>query len=348
MATTTPSTAPEVEEPAARMVQLLNAHVVAQALYVTAQLGLADLIAAGTTSVDELASATGADGPSLGRLLRMLVGEGVLREGADGQFALTPLGDTLRSDSPDSVRERALYLAAPEVWSAWGAFGHSILTGAAAFEHLHGTPFYTHMAQHPQVGAHFNGWMTRSSELDNAAVVAAYDFSPFRTVVDVGGGQGATLAAILQAYPGPRGVLLDLPAVVAHAAPLRAAEMVERSEVIGGDMVEAVPPGGDAYVIKMVFTGEPDERAVQVLRNCVAALAPDGRILVVDIVYPSGDEPSAARAMDLLMLTLFGRGRIRSEAEFRALFAEAGLRLTNIIPTGSITNPMSILEAVPT
>jgi len=347
MAATTPSAASQIQEPAARMVQLLNAHVLAQALYVAAQLGVADLIAGGTTSVTALATATGADGASLHRLLRMLAGEGVLREVGDGEFALTSLGDTLRSDSPDSVRDRALYLAAPEVWAAWGAFRHSILTGEAAFEQLHGTPFYAYMTQHPQVSAHFNGWMTRSSELDNAAVVAAYDFSAFGTVVDVGGGQGATLAAILQAYPALRGVLFDLPAVVAHAAPLRTAGVAARCTIVGGDMVEAVPPGGDAYVIKMVFTGEPDERAVRVLRNCRAALAPGGRILVVDIVYPSGTEPSGARVMDLLMLTLCGRGRIRTEAEFGALFAEAGLRLTGVLPTSSLTNPMSILEGVP-
>ena len=337
---------PRPQQPAARMVQMLNAQILAQALYVAAQLGVADLLAGGRRSADELAGATGTHGPSLHRLLRMLAGEGVFREEREGEFALTPLGGTLRTDSPDSVRDRALYLAAPEVWAAWGEMRHSIVTGEAAFERLHGAPFYAYMAGHPQVGAHFNRWMTRSSELDNAAVVASYDFSPFRTVVDVGGGQGATLAAILRAYPSARGVLLDLPAVVEQAAPLRDPELAGRCEIIGGDMVRAVPPGGDAYVIKMVFTGEHDDRSVAVLGNCVEAMAEGGRIVVVDIVMPSGDEPHPARAMDLLMLTLF-RGRIRTEAEFRALFAAAGVNLTRVIPTGSISNPMSILEGVP-
>jgi hypothetical protein len=264
-----------------------------------------------------------------------------------GEFALTPLGETLRSDSPDSVLDRALYLGAPEVWAAWGDFRHSVMSGGSAFEHVHGAPFYAHMAGHPQVGTHFNRWMTRSSQIDNAAVVAGYDFSPFRTVVDVGGGQGATLAAILRAYSSLRGILLDLPQVVEHAAPLRAPDVAERCEIVGGDMVQAVPSDGDAYVIKMVFTGEPDERAVAVLRNCAGAMAAGGRILVVDIVLPSGDEPSPSRAFDLLMLTLFGRGRLRTEAEFRALFAAGGLELTRVIPTESAINPMSILEGVP-
>jgi hypothetical protein len=165
-------------------------------------------------------------------------------------------------------------------------------------------------------------------------------------VVDVGGGQGASLAAILRAYPSLRGILFDLPAVVAHPAPLSEPDLAGRYEIVGGDMIEFVPAGGDAYVIKMVFTGEPDERAVAVLRNCVAAIADGGRIVVVDIVMPSGDEPHPARAMDLLMLTLFG-GRIRTEAEFRALFTAAGATLTRVTPTSSVSNPMSILEGVP-
>jgi hypothetical protein len=328
------------------MVQMLNAPILAQALYVAAQLGVADLLASGAKGVDELAGATGADAPSLHRLLRMLAGEGVVREGRDRRFALTPLGETLRSDGPSSVRDRALYLAAPEVWAAWGEMRQSVMTGDAAFERLHGAPFYQHMTRHPQVGAPFNRWMTRSSELDNAAVVASYDFSPLRTLVDVGGGQGATLAAILRAHPSLKGILFDLPAVVEHAAPLREPGLAGRGEIVGGDMTDAVPAGGDAYLIKMVFTGESDERAAAVLRNCVAAMADGGRVLVVDIVMPAGDEPHPARAMDLLMLTLF-RGRIRTEAEFRALFAAAGVTLMRVIPTDSVSNPMSILEGVP-
>lgn len=343
----TPSDPRPTRPPAARMVNMLSAHVLAQSLYVAAQLGLADLLASGAHRVADLASATGADAPSLQRLLRMLAGEGVFQEVRAGEFALTPLGETLRSDSPDSVLDRALYLGAPEVWAAWGDLRHSVMTGGSAYEHVHGVAFYAHMAGHPQVGAHFNRWMTRSSEIDNAAVVAGYDFSPFRTVVDVGGGQGATLAAILRGYPALRGILLDLPPVVEHAAPLQAPDLAERCEIVGGDMVEAVPTGGDAYVIKMVFTAEPDERAAAVLRNCANAMPAGGRVLVVDIVLPPSDEPSPGRTFDLLMLTLFGRGRVRTEAEFRALFAAGGMNLTRVIPTESAINPMSILEGVP-
>jgi O-methyltransferase domain/Dimerisation domain len=336
----------EEQQSARRMVQLLNAHVVAQALYVAAQLGLADLLREGAKSVDGLADATGAHAASLHRLLRMLAGEGVFREVRDGEFALTALGETLRSDSPNSVRARALYLAAPEVWAAWGQMRHSVTTGEAAFEHLHGVSFYAFMSRHRQVGEYFNGWMTRSSELDNAAVVASYDFSQFRTVVDVGGGHGATLAAILWAYPSVRGVLFDLPHVVSDAKLLEEPALAGRCQITGGDMIEAVPAVGDAYIIKMVLNGESDERAVALLANCLKAMGKGGRLVVIDVVMPSGDEPSPSRSMDLFLLTLF-RGRIRTELEFRALFASAGLSLRNIITTGSISNPMSILEGVP-
>jgi hypothetical protein len=275
----------------------------------------------------------------------MLASEGVFREVRDGEFALTALGETLQCDSPNSVRQRALYLAAPEVWAAWGEMRHSVMTGQAAFEHLQGVSFYAFMSQHRHVGEHFNGWMTRSSELDNAAVAASYDFSQFRTVVDVAGGHGATLAAILRAYPSVRGVLFDQPHVVSGAKLLAGPALAGRCQTFSGDMIEKVPAGGDAYVIKMVLNSETDERAVAVLANCAKAMAEGGRLLVVDVVMPSGDEPSPSRAMDLFMLTLF-RGRVRTEPEFRALFASAGLTLRNIIATGSISYPMSILEGV--
>ena len=333
-------------EPAGRMVELLNAHFVAQALYVAAQLGLADLIAGGATSVKAVAEATGAHAPSVHRLLRMLAGEGVVREVRSGDFALTSLGETLRSDSPTSVRDRALYLAAPEVWDACGELRQSIMTGEPAFDHLHGAPFYTVINRQPETGAPFNRWMTRGSELDNTAVVSSYDFSSCAVVVDVGGGHGATLAAILRAYPMVRGILLDLPAVVENAAPLGTPDLAGRAEIVAGNMIERVPAGGDAYVIKNIFRGEPDDRAVTVLRNCLGGLAAGGRILVVDAVMPDGDEPSPSRAADLFMLTCFG-GHIRTQAEFRALFAAAGLRLNRVIPTRSVSSPISILEGVP-
>ena len=199
---------------------MLNAFLTVQALHVAADLGLADLLADGPKGVDDLAAATRADSASLHRLLRMLTGLGVFQQEADGSYALTALGATLKSDGPDSVREWALFVGAPEMWSVWAGLRESVLTGRASFPAVHGVPMWEYIANHEKLSQAFNGWMTRQSHQHNSALVAAYDFSPFRRVVDVGGGQGSTLAAILSANPSLRGVLLDLPAVVATTTPL--------------------------------------------------------------------------------------------------------------------------------
>ena len=323
------------------MLRMLNAFLTVQALHVAADLGLADLLAGGPKSVDDLAAATTADPTSLHRLLRMLCGSGVFQQEADGSYALTALGATLKSDGPDSVREWALFVGAPEMWPVWAGLRESVLTGRASFPAVHGVPMWEFIANHEKLGVAFNGWMTRQSHQHNSALVDAYDFSPFRRVVDVGGGQGSTLAAILRANPSLLGVLLDLPAVVATTTPLEAAGVSDRCEVIGGDMLRAVPAGGDAYIAKRVIMDWSDADSTTILRNCREAMTDDGRVIVVEMLMPSGDEPSPARSFDILMLLNQPGGRIRTEAEFRELFAQAGLRLSKVVATPS---PNSILE----
>jgi O-methyltransferase domain len=322
-----------------------NACLTAQALHVVAALGIADRLAGGPAAIDDLAVATGAHRPSLYRLLRMLVGVGVFREEGEGLFALTPLGGTLCSEGLGSVRDWALYVGAPEPWAAWGRLRETVMTGKSGFVLAHGLSTYEFMVRHPELGAPFDRWMTRQSDQHNEAVVAAYDFSAFRTVADVGGGQGSTLAAILGANPSVRGILLDQPQVVAGVEPvLRAAGVADRCEVVGGDMLQGVPGGADGYVVKRVLMIWGDEPAIQVLRHCAEALPEQGRVLVVEMVMPPGNDPSPARSFDLLMLLANEEGRVRTEAEFRDLFAAAGLRLARVIPTAS---PNSILEGVP-
>ena len=184
--------------------------------------------------------------------------------------------------------------------------------------------------------------MSRQSEQHNRAVVGSYDFSPFRVVADVGGGQGSTLAAILQVHPALRGILLDLPEVVASTAPLEAAGVAQRCEVVGGDMLTAVPTGADVYLVKRVLMDWSDEQAAAILRNCARACPEDGKVLAVEIVLPPGNDAHPGKILDLLMLLIHPGARIRTEAEFAALFAAAGLRLTKVISTPS---PNSILEA---
>jgi hypothetical protein len=325
-----------------QMLGMLNGFLTVQALHVAAVLGIADLLAGGPQSADNLASATGADRASLHRLLRMLTGPGVFREEPDGRFAVTPLGATLQSDSPDSVREWALFVGAPEAWAVWAGLRDSIMTGQTAFSAVHGAPIWQYLTTRPDLGEVFNGWMTRQSRHHNAALVAAYDFSPFRLVADIGGGQGSTLAAILAAHPSVHGILLDLPQVVAHRPALDEAQVTDRCQVISGDMLASVPAGADAYLIKRVLMDWGDDDATALLRNCAAAMAEQGKIIVAEMLMPAGNDPSPAKPFDMLML-LNQSGRIRTEAEFRELFTAAGLRLTRIIPTAS---PNSMLEGV--
>jgi hypothetical protein len=325
------------------MLQMLNSFLMVQGLHVVAALAIADHLADVSRSADDLANVTGAHRESLYRLLRMLTGAGVFREEPNERFALTALGETLRSDGPHSVRDWALYLGAPALWEAWGRLRDSVMTGQPVFALAHGMPMMDYRARHPELAAPFDRWMTRQSDQHNAAIVAAYDFLPFRTVGDIGGGQGSTLASILRANPSLRGILLDLPHVVADPAPLEAAGVLDRCDIVGGDMLQGVPGGADAYLIKRVLMDWGDEQAARVLTNCADALPDDGKVLVVEMVMPPGNDPSPAKSFDLLMLLAHEGGRVRTEAEFHTLFAAAGLRLARVIGTAS---PNSILEGV--
>jgi hypothetical protein len=212
------------------------------------------------------------------------------------------------------------------------------MTGESGFALAHGMPTYDYLARHPALGATFDRWMTRQSDQHNAALVAGYDFSPFRTVADIGGGEGSTLA---RANLSLRGILLDVPKVVANPTPLKAAGVHDRCKIIGGDMLVEVPSGADVYILKRVLMIWGDEEAIQVLRNCAAVLPRNGKVLGIEMVMPPRNEPSPAMAFDVLMLLAHKGGRIRTEAEFHDLFTGAGLRLTRILPTAS---PNSILE----
>jgi C-methyltransferase len=331
------------DKASSQMLQMLNAFLTVQAVYVAANLGVADLMAGGPTSVDDLAKTTGAHRPSLYRLLRMLAGAGVFQEDADGRFALTPLGETLRSEGPESVRDWALYVGAPEMWEVWAGLQDSVMTGEAAFPRVRGTRLWEYMAAHSELRGPFDRWMGRQSEQHNAALVTSYDFTSFRTVADIGGGTGSTLAAILMANLSLRGILLDLPQVVADPAPLSDARVVNRCEVIGGDMLQRVPAGADAYIVKRVLMDWGDEQAARILQNCAEAMPEDGKVLVVEMVLPPGNQPTPGKPFDVLMLLMHPGARIRTDAELGHLFGDAGLRVNRVIATPS---PNSILEGV--
>lgn len=241
---------PRAEASPVQQVQaLIDGHRSTALVYVAARLGIADLLAAGPRTGEEPAQAAGAHAPSLHRLLRGLALLGVLAEGEDGRFGLTPVGETLRSDTPNSLRGSAIGVGEGSA-HAWLGLLHSARTGETAFNHVFGMSVWEHRPEHPELNDYFNQRMVQGTQRSAAAIVAAYDFSSCHTIADVGGGHGALLAAILQAHPHVRGVLFDQPHVVAGARPLlEAAGVVDRCEIVSGSFFEAVPEGADAYLL---------------------------------------------------------------------------------------------------
>lgn len=320
--------------PSLAMRQLLNGYRVTQILSVAARLGLADLLTNGPRTVDELAAATGTQASALYRILRALASVGVFAETAiPRQFTLTPLAATLRADHPQSERDHALFFGG-ESYRAWADLLYSAQTEAPAFEHVFGMGHFEYLAQHPEESAIFDRTMSAGSRMAAPAIAVAYDFATAGTVVDVGGGRGTLIAAILRAHPTVRGIVFDQPHVVAGAGPVLAeAGVADRCELVGGDFFTAIPEGGEVYILRRIIHDWDDDRAVAILRNCARAMAPGARMLVAETVIPPGNEPSAAKFLDLQMLVMTG-GRERTAAEYRSLFAAAGLSLTRVIPAG--------------
>ena len=334
---------PSGDRPSEQMEKLLAGHFLAQCLHAAAALAIPDLIAKGCSTIEELASATGSHRPSLHRLLRTLASIGVFTEDASGRFGLTPLGATLRSDTPDSVRDKALFECSQPVWAAWGNFLNSLRTGRPAFDRVHNATIWAYLADNAQAGADFNRFMTAQSRLHNAAIIEAYDFSGIGTLVDVGGGHGATLAAALAQNPNTRGVLFDLPEVVTPASTLETATFGARCEVIAGDMLQQIPAGGDAYLFKRVMMDLTDDETVTVLRHCRTVMKPSGKVLVIDPMLPDANAPHLNWLVDLNMLVSTG-GQCRTRAQFRALFEASGFTLARVIATRSAN---VILEGLP-
>ena len=299
-----------------------------QAIHVAVKLALADLVAGGPKTVDELADATHTHGPSLARLLRALTTLGVFAEDTTGRSGQTPLSDTLRSDHPESARPFAMMLGAHFVWKPSGAFADAVQTGEPAFERVYGAPFFEYLAGHPEDAAVFNAAMS-SSPGSLAAIVGAYDFSRFERIVDVGGGHGRLLAAILSANPLLRGVLYDLRGVVAGASAVRQEPISRRCEIIGGDFFTGVPAGADVYILKGIIHDWNDEAALKILKNCRRAIRPDGALLLAEAVLTPPADPATA-LMDILMMVLTS-GRERTESEFRSLLREAGFSMVQVI-----------------
>jgi hypothetical protein len=317
---------------------------VGQAISVAAKLGIADHLEDGPKSPAALAEAVDAHAGSVHRLLRVLASVGVFAEQADGRFALTPLAAGLRTNAPGTLGAFAVMLGEDWHLRAVGDLYHSVRTGEPAFAHVFGTTLYSYLGQHPEASAVFDAAITSRAHQENAAVTAAYDWSD-GAIVDVGGGQGALLAAILAQRPNANGILFELPRVAEGARTfIEAAGLTDRCQCVAGNAFEQVPAGGDLYLLRRVLHGQDDNHSVTILRNCRAAMGRRSRMLVIEHVLEPGNAPSWGKMLDLQMLILGAGGRERSEAEFRHLLASAGLNLERIVPTETVT---SLIEASP-
>lgn len=299
----------------------------AQAIHVASKLRIPDLLASGPKTIAELASKCGAHPPTLERLLRALASLEMFAPTPDGRFRNTPLTEVLRTDHPQSRRDGALFLPAPFLWRPLGELYESVRTGEPTFPVIFGQRFFEYLADHPEDASLFNSVMTQG--IAAHAVLAAYDFSRFERLVDVGGGQGALLRDILAATPSLQGVLFDLPQVVAGASEVLKGDLGARSQIVGGNFFDSVPGGADAYLLKGVLHDWPDDDAVSILHNTRAAIRPDGTLLLIENILDSAARP--AGLIDLLMLVIGGRER--TEADFRSLLDSTRFSLIRIIPT---------------
>jgi hypothetical protein len=330
-------------DPRLDLLALINGFQITQAIRVASILGVADHLSDGARSAGELAALTESHPDSLYRLLRALAAVGVFREDEGQNFTLTPMGDCLRSDSATPIGAWAEVVGSPYFWQTWGHLLHSVRTGENAFQNLNGKNVWQFRAEHPEHGTTFDRAMTQLSRGSAEAVIRAYDFSSFRHMVDVGGGQGLMLAAILRAHPHMRGTLFDQPNVVAGAkAVLVERGVSDRCRTVGGSFFETVPEGADAYLMRVVIHDWEDEEAIAILKVCRRATGKTAKLLLIERIVAPPNEMPTTKFADLNMLVSPG-GRERTREEFSDLLARSGFELTFVLPAGM----HNVIEARP-
>lgn len=331
-----------VPPPIAMMEMILGAWT-SQAITAAADLGIADALSNGPLSAEQLAKAVNADADAVSRLMRALITRGIFRQRGDGRYELTALGDTLRSDSDVSLRTWARFMGSPQHREHWSHLPDAIRGGRAVVPALRGKTFFEYVIDEPEFAELFNGAMTSVSELAITAVIAGYDFSQYPTIVDVGGGHGRLLAAILGATANARGILFDVPHVVAGApALLEEHGVADRVRIAEGSFFDAVPDGGDAYLLKHIIHDWDDDDAVRILSNVRKVAAPGKKVLLVEAVIPENDAEYPGKWVDLEML-LVNAGRERTADEYGRLLGRAGFKMTRVVETAS---PFSVVEAI--
>jgi hypothetical protein len=319
--------------PSFQMLRIMMGHWVAQIAATVARFELPDHLAQGPRAAGELARLVGADPGALERLLRAAASVGILRETERGVYASTPLGDTLRREGPGSVRDLVVAELEPGHWLPWGHLVDAIKTGQSPATAVLGADTWSYYAKNQEEGATFARGMSNLSAIIAAETVPAYDFSRSERIVDVGGSEGVMLSAALRAAPAARGVLFDLPDVIARGrAAVAAHGLGERIEAVAGDFLKEVPAGGDLYMLKTVLHDWDDNHALTILENVCRAARPGARVIVVEMLVPEAVSPSPVHLMDLDMLVMLG-GRERTADELAALFGAAGLRFGRVVPT---------------
>jgi O-methyltransferase domain/Dimerisation domain len=336
---------PNQIDPQQQVRSLLMGFVVSRALQVAAELGVADALAGGPKECAALAREVGADASTLHRLLRALASFGVFEELTDGRYVNTPRSECLRSDAPVSLRNLARMYGDSAPWQAWSGLEYSVRSGEPSFAHVHGTPMFEYLSTHPDSARRFDEAMVASSRLMNDAIVEAYDWGQFATLIDVAGGMGSTLAAILRANPGVHGVLFDLGHVIERGREHLAQQGVaERCRTQSGSFFDAIPAGADAYFMKHILHDWDDADCLRILTNCGKAMSDRAKLFVCERIVPPGNGPSIAKTIDLVMLVQTDGGRERTEPEFQQLFARAGLRLARVVPTRAENNILEVTK----
>lgn len=323
---------------------MMTGYWVSQGVYVAAKLGLADLLhQQGPQTADSLAAATGTHASSLYRLLRALASVGLFTEDAEHRFSLTSAAEALRSDVEGSQRSLAIMMG-EEHFACWGELLYCVRSGKNAFEKIYGEPIFNYLSKHPEQARTFDEAMVGVHGRETAAMLDAYDFSGFKVVADVGGGNGSVLRELLARHSAVHAWLCDLPGVVERATPrIAAAGLAERLLAIPTNFFQEVPAGADAYLMRHIIHDWNDEQSQQILKNVRRAIPAHGRLLLVESVILPGNQPDFGKLLDLNMLVIPG-GKERTEAEYRALYGQCGFRLARIVPT---TGGVSVIEGLP-
>ena len=338
------SAKPVLDQPVQQMMQIMSGFWVTRGLWIAAKLGISDLLVDGAKSVEDLASETNTHTDSLYRILRALAMVGIYTEGDGRTFSLTPLSETLRSDVVGSLRGAVIAEMGQAHYEAWGNLMASVKTGEIAFDNKFGKDIWAYFQTEPEQAENFNRYMAASSEPLNEAISTKYNFSGYNKLIDVGGGIGGMISAILAKNPSLKGVIYDAPTVVEQAKGFLVSKGVaDRCETIGGDFFESVPEGGDIYSMRWILHDWEDSKSLKILDNIKKVLPENGKLLLAEAVVPEAGEPHFSKFFDLIMLVMTG-GRERTEKEWRELLDRAGYKIERIIPTESF---LSIIETVP-